>query len=240
MPRKETVISVFVASPSDVGEERKSLESIIYELNKTWSKNLNLRLDLIKWESDVHPNFGAYPQDVINTQINDQYDVFVAIFWGKIGSPTKSYQSGTLEELNRAHEKYLRDNSSVDIMVYFKDQAIPPSKMDYEQLKGIDELKQKLGHAGGLYWVFDRVENFESLLRGHLSMVAQKWSHKLSESDKNDGEIYEKNSQLPEDKKGVFFDDNYGILDYIEIYEDRMSNMTSALNQMADATQKIG
>lgn len=85
MPRSETIIGTFVASPSDVEEERTALESVVVELNKTWSKSLNLRLDLIKWETDVYPGFGQYPQDVINTQIGDEYDIFIAIFWGKIG-----------------------------------------------------------------------------------------------------------------------------------------------------------
>lgn len=107
MPRNETVIGVFVASPSDVSEERKALESVVHELNKTWSKNLNLRLDLIKWETDIYPGFGEYSQDVINEQVNDEYDVFVAIFWGRSGTPTKIAESGTIEEFNRAYNKYL-------------------------------------------------------------------------------------------------------------------------------------
>ena len=137
MPRNETIISVFAASPSDVSEERKALESVTQELNKIWSKKLNLRLDLIKWETDTYPEFGAYTQDVINKQINDEYDVFIAIFWGKIGSPTQASDSGTIEEFERAYQKYTNNNDSVDIMIYFKDQAIPPSKMDFEQLQKI-------------------------------------------------------------------------------------------------------
>lgn len=181
VPRNETVLSVFVASPSDVSEERKALESIAYELNKTWSNNLNLRLELIKWETDSFPGFGDYSQDVINKQINDEYDVFIAIFWSKIGSPTKVSESGTLEELERAYNKYQKDAHSIDLMVYFKDQAIPPSKIDSEQLKKIQELKLKLGTQGALYWTFESIENFESLLRVHLSKIAQKWSSKTED-----------------------------------------------------------
>ncbi|MCE7568153.1 hypothetical protein LZS85_18645 [Aliivibrio fischeri] len=121
-----TIISVFVASPGDVSDERNALESVVNELNRTWSRTLNLRLELVKWESDVYPNFGAYSQDVINKQINDNYDVFIAMFWSKVGSPTDVADSGTIEEFNRAYQKYTDDPNSVDIMVYFKDQAILP------------------------------------------------------------------------------------------------------------------
>ncbi len=240
MPRTETVIGIFVASPSDVSEERKALESVALELNKTWSKNLNLRLDLIKWESDVHPGFGDYPQDVINNQINDEYDVFIAIFWGKIGSQTKIAESGTVEEFERAYKKYTKDKNSVDIMVYFKDQAIPPSKMDFEQLQKIQNLKKQLGEKGGLYWTFDNTEDFESLLRSHLSKIAQKWSSKPSITSTQEPSHLEKNDIEGDVIELENEEDDYGLFDYLEIYEDRMFDMSAALSSMAEATEKIG
>ncbi|MDK8465258.1 hypothetical protein [Marinobacter sp. SS13-12] len=238
MPRNETVINVFVASPSDVSEERKALESVVHELNKTWSKNLNLRLDLIKWETDVHPGIGAYSQDVINEQINDEYDVFIAMFWGRVGSPTHKAKSGTLEEFNRAYRKYASDKNSVDIMVYFKDQPLPPSKIDYEQLKNIQELKIELGEKGSLYWIFENTEDFESLLRTHLSKVAQKWSSKYSSVNHGSSKTLE--IAKIEETESLDDIDEYGLLDFTEIYEDRMFDMTSALAAMAEATEKIG
>ena len=234
MPRSETIINVFVASPSDVAEERNSLEIVVHELNKTWSKKLGLRLDLIKWETDVYPSFGDSAQDVINNQINDSYDIFIAIFWSKLGTPTKKSISGSVEEFERAYSKYKR-NEEVDIMVYFKDQAIPPSKMDFEQLKGIQDLKTQLGEKGGLYWTFDGTENFESLLRVHLSQVAQKWASKTSTA-------LTEVRQLVEIKEEECIDEfeDFGLLEYIDIYEDRISEMTASLAIMAEATERVG
>ncbi|NOH99461.1 hypothetical protein [Vibrio sp. 99-70-13A1] len=235
MARSETIISVFVASPGDVSDERSALESIISELNRTWSRSLNLRLELVKWETDIHPGFGKYPQDVINQQLNDEYDIFIALFWSKVGSPTDIAESGTIEEFERAYQKYKNDPSSLDIMVYFKDQAIPPSKMDFAQLQKLQSLKEQMGEKGGLYWTFDSTEDFENLLRGHLSRVAQSWSKKLSVKDSPE--------QMGESKTVEGFNDeseDYGLFDYIDIYEDRMADMTSALELMTDATNKIG
>lgn len=239
MPRSETIIGTFVASPSDVEEERAALESVVAELNKTWSKNLNLRLDLMKWETDVHPGFGQYSQDVINTQINDEYDIFVAVFWGRIGSPTRDYDSGTLEELDRAYKKYLRDKKSIDILVYFKDHPIAPSKMDVQQLAKLSEIKDMLGEKGGLYWVFDNTKDFESLLRGHLSKVAQEWSLKIGNAQREANEKDEQAENIVVNEFGDEIDD-YGLLDYIEVYEDRMYEMTSSISSINDATQDVG
>ncbi|WP_205342193.1 hypothetical protein [Denitrificimonas caeni] len=235
MARNENIISVFVASPGDVAEERSALEAIVSELNRTWSRSLNLRLELVKWETDVHPGFAAYPQDVINQQINDEYDVFIALFWTKVGSPTDIAESGTIEEFERAYQKHQDNPNSVDIMVYFKDQAISPSRMDHVQLQKIQLLKSQLGEKGGLYWTFENTEGFETLLRGHLSRVAQSWSQRLlvtKEVDAiNDSQVFE--SVVDEA-------DDYGLFDYLDIHEDRMSDMTSALELMSDATVKIG
>ncbi|EHR6001372.1 hypothetical protein V8038_000672 [Vibrio parahaemolyticus] len=235
MARSETIISVFVASPGDVSDERSALESIISELNRTWSRSLNLRLELVKWETDIHPGFGKYPQDVINQQLNDEYDIFIALFWSKVGSPTDVAESGTIEEFERAYQKYKIDPSSLDIMVYFKDQAIPPSKMDFVQLQKLQSLKEQMGEKGGLYWTFDSTEDFENLLRGHLSRIAQSWSKKLSVKEPPeliDG--HQTVESLNDDSE------DYGLFDYIDIYEDRMADMTSALELMSDATNKIG
>ena len=238
MPRNEAIISAFVASPADVEDERAALESVVAELNKTWSKSLGLRLDLIKWETDVHPGFGEYPQDVINTQINDEYDIFIAIFWGRVGSPTKMHDSGTLEEFERAYARYLQDRKSLDILVYFKDQPISPSRMDYKQLAKLDEVKSMLGEKGGLYWAFDNTKDFESLLRGHLSKVAQEWSSRIlcsREEAETEG--------VPESVRVNNLDaelDDFGLLDYVEVYEDRIYDMTSSLSSITEATKKVG
>ncbi|EPG2128157.1 DUF4062 domain-containing protein, partial [Acinetobacter baumannii] len=74
MPQQQVILNVFLASPSDVSYEREVIQNIINELNKTWSKNLNLRLELLRWETDVVPSFGEYSQGVINQQIGSDYD----------------------------------------------------------------------------------------------------------------------------------------------------------------------
>jgi len=114
--------------------------------------------------------------------------------------------------------------------------------MDIEQLNKIQELKKQLGEKGGLYWMFDSTEDFESLLRGHLSKIAQKWS-----STTNDISIHESKSTsvailADEYSKSEFIGDidEYGLLDYMEIYEDRIFDMTSALSSISDATERVG
>lgn len=77
MARIETVLSVFVASPGEVADERKRLERVVDELNFVWSRECGLRLELVKWETHAYSDRGTDAQDVINKQL-DEFDTFSA------------------------------------------------------------------------------------------------------------------------------------------------------------------
>ena len=133
MPWQEHVFSVFVASPGDVEAERDCLEEIIRELNIAWSRELGIRLELIRWETHAYPGIGDDAQAVINAQIPTDYDLFIGIMWCRYGTPTGRAGSGTIEEFQRAKNRYDAEPSSIQLMFYFKDAPIPPSKLDPDQ-----------------------------------------------------------------------------------------------------------
>ncbi|MDT8894313.1 hypothetical protein RSO41_06555 [Halomonas sp. I1] len=234
MPRNETILNVFLASPGDVSEEREALESIVHELNKSWSRTLGVRFELVRWETDVYPGFGDDPQDVINHQIDSEYDVFIGIFWGRIGTKTPRSDSGSLEEFELAYKRLGKANPSLDIMIYFKDAPIPPSRLDPKQLERLQFFKSSLGSLGGLYWDFEDISDFESTLRTHLSAVAQKWSKK----DKVDAaEKVEPNIEEAIEEKDS--SDDYGFLDYLEKYNSLNNEMCLSLGHITNATIKV-
>ena len=130
MARSETILRIFVASPKDVAEERASLEDVVRELNLTWSKNLGIRLELVKWETHAYPGIGTDPQAVINEQIGDDYDIFVGIIWKCFGTPTERANSGTAEEFDRAYKRFRENPDQLRIMFYFRDAPVAPSELD--------------------------------------------------------------------------------------------------------------
>ena len=241
MARSETVLQVFVASPGDVTEEREVLESVVAELNRTWSKSLGVRLELLRWETATRPGIGSEPQAVINSQIGDEYDVFIGILWGRIGTPTSKAESGTLEEFERAHARWEADPSSVEIMVYFKDKAIKPSEIDGDQNNRVQNFKRSLGDEGVLHRTFEGIENFESLIRAHLSAVAQKWSKGQSSSVQSlaTSPVVPSGTDVVSsvDSEG---DDDFGFLDHLDRYEMSMEQMNAGLHAIADATASMG
>lgn len=232
MARQNTVIQVFVASPGDVKEERAILETVVIQLNQIWSKNLGLTFELLRWETTVHPAFSSDPQAAINEQIGLDYDVFIGIFWGRLGTATPRATSGTLEEFEHAYSRLSATGLTPEIMLYFKDAPIAPSRLDPDQLKGVQDFKRSLSGRGGLYSDFEDVAGFESSVRAHLSAVAQKFA-KPNTTLVNPPAI-------PAPQSVVEDEEELGYLDHVEIYQAKMDEMTMILGLINGATVRIG
>ena len=212
MPKTETILKVFVASPSDVTEERRLLEEVIQELNIIWSDTLDIRLDLIRWETHSAPGFGDDVQDVINKQISNSYDIFIGLMWTRFGTPTKRADSGTAEEFKRAYARHKQDPGSVEIMFYFKNTPISPSDIDPDQLRDVLEFKSHLGDLGGLYSQFDSTDEFQNSVRVHLGLLVSKWARRL----KREGVPHEPSSELTPKAPDGSKEEEEGFLDLIE------------------------
>lgn len=237
MARREHVLSVFVASPSDVEAERAKLEDVIRELNVTWSRELDVRLDLVRWETHAYPGIGDDAQDVINEQVPDDYDLFVGIMWCRYGTPTGRAGSGTVEEFNRAKSRYDSHPEAVQLMVYFKDEPVPPSKLDPEQLLKVKRFRDSLGTEGVLYWPFNGVEQFEKLIRLHLARQVQAWKRR---EEKGSAVRLMSDEPLPARLEDHDDQDDEGLLDLIEIAEDRFAELTEIAERIGGATEDLG
>lgn len=232
MPRNTVIVQVFVASPSDVADEREILDSVVSEWNRTWSQSLGVSFELIKWETHVRPGFSVDPQAVVNSQITDDYDVFLGVFWSRVGTPTARAQSGSIEEFERAYDRFVRTGSP-EIMIYFKEAPLAPSKIDGAQFTRLQEFRKSLATKGGLLSEFENAEGFEASLRTHLSAVAQRFARApvgLPTPALQSSRLVQATAQ----------EIDYGLVDYLEIYEARTRDMTAAISIVNEATGMIG
>jgi hypothetical protein len=179
MPAQQRVYKVFVSSPSDLAIEREMLDDVVAELNTLFTMR-GISLKLIRWETNVHPAVGADAQEVINKQIPADYDIFLGILWARFGSPTPRAESGTLEEFEHALSRYHDDPSAIKIMFYFKDEPIPPSSVDPEQLRAVHDFRAELGSRGVLYKTYDQADDFVNIVRPHLALVIQEWEEAIA------------------------------------------------------------
>lgn len=234
MARQETVISVFVASASDMADERARLEEIIDEMNVTWSSTFGLRLELLRWETHSHPAMGIDAQDVINRQIPADYDVFIGLLGNKFGTPTGRYGSGTEEEFDRAHKKYLADPNSVEIMLYFRDAPFLPTLENIDDLKKVLEFRGRVSGLGALYSTFDGSETFDRLVRLHLSRKVQLWLEGRSVGTTSNQTAPVTTSPIADAAE------DFGLLDALDAAEEHFAGMVESTEQMSGAIRELG
>lgn len=117
------ILNVFLASPSDVAEERAIAEEVVSDLNKTIGRSLAWDVDLHKWE-DTSPGFGR-PQAKINDAV-DGCQLFVGLLHERWGLPTGGFSSGFEEEFERAKTRR-KEKGEPEIWIFFK--AVHPERL---------------------------------------------------------------------------------------------------------------
>lgn len=165
MAYQATILNVMIASPSDVAEERQLIRDAIYEWNAIHSKQFEIMLNPVGWETHVAPEMGATPQEIINKRILKDADILLAIFWTRLGTETGEYVSGTVEEISR-HIKSEKLTS-----IYICDRPTPPSKItdQYQKLQiQINEWK-----PSGVLDFYNDLSNFKETIKNHLSLHLQ-------------------------------------------------------------------
>ncbi|QIL75424.1 hypothetical protein [Hymenobacter sp. HDW8] len=244
MAKRITLLKVFLASPSDVIDERAIAEEVIEDFNLTTGEYFDVRLELVKWETHTYPGIGEDGQDVINKQLKDDYDIFVGIMWKKFGYPTKRFDSGTAEEFNRAYEKFRDDPTSSHIMFYFCNRA-PASidDIDTDQLKSVRDFKSMVSDMGLLYHKYEGVKDFEKLLKLHLNRVVLEIVENDQMLDLKVGYSKDKSKDIRRENKIRDDEDEKGILDYFiegKSYIDLgVKSLHSIISYQNDFTSKI-
>jgi hypothetical protein len=152
------VLRVLIASPSDVNQERNEIEKVIFMWNSQFSEELETILLPGRWEDDVVPTYrGSDPQQIINEQLVNKCDILIGVFWTKLGTPTMTHSSGTLEEVSIFIE------NGKEVMLYFVDKSVPRND-DFSQLAKVDEFKKEYGNKG-IYSTYDSQKIIDHLYR---------------------------------------------------------------------------
>ncbi|MBN1271892.1 MAG: SUMF1/EgtB/PvdO family nonheme iron enzyme [Candidatus Aminicenantes bacterium] len=163
---KRKIFSVFIASPSDVPDERTIAKEVCSSINKNplITEDYKCAFKPVGWE-EVLPSPGI-PQETINEEVKKS-DVLVCIFY-------KKYGKGTLKEFLLAYDLW-KQWKKPHILFYFK--KISTDSLSISDLKNPDlnkvlELKQKLMDGKKLLFKeFSTPTEFRELLENHL----QQW-----------------------------------------------------------------
>lgn len=162
-------ISVFIASPGDLLEERKEIRSVIEVLNSSFSERENVKFEAEGWE-DCFSSTGVRNQSIINTKI-DSCDVFILIMnrrWGQDAPDSKPYSSYTEEEFHRALELWKKFKKP-EIFVFFKRVDAESEGDPGPQLKKVMKFRRQLENSKQvLYRYFDDTKSLANDVDSHL------------------------------------------------------------------------
>lgn len=146
-----------ISHPSDIKEEVAFIKDLVNKYNETQGFFDKINIRTLEWEHDVYPEFDKEHEGVqekINKQIVYGSDGIVAIFWHRIGSPTKEYCSGTVEEIS----KMIKEDK--DVLVYFCEKKIAPNRIDSEQLNKLKKFKETYQNQG-IYKEYKTLREFK-------------------------------------------------------------------------------
>lgn len=163
MAYESKVYRILIASPSDVDEEREIASRIIQDWNDLNSFNKKIVLLPVRWETHSSPTYGVRPQEAINRQVVDDCDLLIGFFWTKLGTPTGTDLSGTLEEIKRVSA------AGKPIMLYFSKRGKDPSLIDLKQLSALNDFKEEV-YKIALVENYNSVVDFRDKLSRHLEM----------------------------------------------------------------------
>lgn len=184
--KKSNLLRIFLASPGDVKPEREMIFALKEHLDIIIGKSNNIKFDIINWEKNTYPGIGLDAQDVINNQIDGEYDIFIGIFWQRFGTPTSRYESGTAEEFEIAKLKYKDNKQNTHIMMYFKTQEVDMYKVDIEQFQKVKIFRDQIATDDGVFYAtFEKTDDLKNLLQINLSnLIADKFNKKKKASMK--------------------------------------------------------
>ena len=162
MPVDTKLYRVIIASPRDVSDERKIIREEIAKWNSIHTLQMKMILMAVGWETDATPDLQERGQAVINRQLVDTCDLLIGVFWTRLGTLTLQAESGTVEEIERAH------NEGKRCIVYFSDQAVSPSATDQKQYKRLQKYKDELNKTG-LTDTYKTLEEFREKVFRHIT-----------------------------------------------------------------------
>ncbi|MET4004794.1 hypothetical protein ABIB48_003539 [Arthrobacter sp. UYCu511] len=156
---------VFIASPSDLADERQIIRSTGDELNHVLSA-CGIRLRVVGWELTL-PGYGR-PQERINPMVRE-CDVFIGLLNKRWGTATGERSSGFEEEFEIALERRKNDDGSPAIGMFF-------AKIDDEslsdpgpQLSQVIEFRTKVkAERIALYGEFSNADQLGKIVSNFL------------------------------------------------------------------------
>ena len=136
---KRNILTIFLASPGDLQEERKIVRETVERVNKVLSRRVAWQIELLGWEDTLSGY--SRPQSLINRDV-DSCDLFLGVLWRRWGQETGKYSSGFEEEFFRARDRRT-SLGKPEIWLFFKTVDEESANDPGEQLKKVLKFRNE-------------------------------------------------------------------------------------------------
>jgi len=142
---------IFLASSSELKEDRKEFKSFIYDKCKEWNAK-GVFLELIMWEDFLDVMSKTRLQDEYNRAIRE-CDLFVLLFFTEVGKYTA-------EEFETAFGQF-KATGKPFIFTYFKDAPINTGSANKQDLMSLWAFQGKLDALGHFYTRYQNIDQLQ-------------------------------------------------------------------------------
>ena len=217
-------IKCFIASPGDTAKERATCKTVFEEINHGIGNSLGFRLVPLQWEKNVYPSVGEYGQQVINHQMEGNYDLFIGIMKSRFGTPTPQAGSGTEEEFNIAYDKFQNEEIG-NLFFYFGIPEESAYELDIDQFIKVKEFRKKIEQDGVVTMQYQGLEDFKKQLKSNLEDYFNK--NKPS-----------KKKRIKTDKEEIIVKSKTAFYDYRKQWEDILNGKDLSKRELEQIEKK--
>ena len=162
-------VKVMIVSPSDVPKkQREIVKNALYHWNEI-NFSSKIVFSVLGYDINAHADSDSNPQESLNHQLLEQADLIIAIFWTKLGTPTKEYSSGSVEEISKHIEK------GKHASIFFSNKSIEPKLLNdserKEQYKKLINYKESIQNKT-YYKEFSSEKEFKKKLDDDIALIA--------------------------------------------------------------------
>lgn len=246
MPREVSEFRVVIASPNDLLGTRKVLFDVIDELNRSFDIQ-KVHIRGLGWEEYVTPGIGMDAQDVVNQQLLTDYDILIALFSTKLGSPTERATSGTIEEIEHAIANTTSPMGKYRVQVYFRDRIDSASSLSMDEFKKVMDYREALKPRGVLFGLFKSDDDLQREIRVNvqrpiLDFLRQRGAdafHPVALPTASENSLPATSTPNVIEIASASDGEEFGILDYQEKADTAIAAFNISMGQMADLLKDI-
>ena len=216
-------LRLFISSPGDVQQERLIAKKVIANLNKIYSRYVEL--ETVMWEDLPLEATASFQEGIDYFLEKEPIDIAIFILWSRLGSKLgqsfkkpdgSEYMSGTEYEFDMMYTLWERTKHP-KIMVYVKDAepqiasgsnlgAVKEALEQRDRLKSFIEENFKDRETGTnyAYWQFNKQQTFEERLKTHLTRLVHEHLDKEIHVKEWEGNPYVGLKSYEENESAIF------------------------------------